>query len=199
MTAENRQAIREAMWQKRRALKDVEQLRAKQMLVEKIIESPFFEQNFHFAFYQANNGEMDPCLAMAQAAQSDKINYLPVLCPDKYRQLCFVKYQQGAELQPNQYGILEPIFTADNIIDPNQLDIVFMPLVAFDEAGNRLGMGKGYYDRTFEFLKNNPKDAPLLVGLAHEFQRVDALQSESWDIPMHAVITDEAIYHCQGR
>jgi 5-formyltetrahydrofolate cyclo-ligase len=69
-----------------------------------------------------------------------------------------------------------------------------MPLVAFDEAGNRLGMGGGYYDRTFSFLKHRRCwFRPRLVGVAYEFQKVHKLDSCDWDIPMHAVVTEDRL------
>ena len=64
------------------------------------------------------------------------------------------------------------------------MKLVFMPLVGFDILGGRLGMGGGYYDKTFATRES------LLVGLAHDCQKVDSLPIESWDVPLDAIATD---------
>jgi 5-formyltetrahydrofolate cyclo-ligase len=71
---------------------------------------------------------------------------------------------------------------------------VLLPLVAFDPQGGRLGMGGGYYDRTFAFL-NGQKGGqkPKLIGLAHHFQQIPKLPIESWDVPLNAIVTDEQV------
>ena len=76
-----------------------------------------------------------------------------------------------------------------------QLDVVIAPLVAFDESLNRLGMGGGYYDRTFAFRKRaRVLRRPVLIGVAYSFQRVDRLQPENWDVPLDVVITEKESY-----
>jgi 5-formyltetrahydrofolate cyclo-ligase len=76
-------------------------------------------------------------------------------------------------------------------IQPLALDLVLTPLVGFDHKGNRLGMGGGYYDRSFAFLlrRQNWKK-PRLVGLAYDFQQLDKLPAKNWDVPLTAVATD---------
>ncbi len=76
-----------------------------------------------------------------------------------------------------------------------------MPLVAFDISGNRLGMGKGYYDKNLAFMLLNDAKMPLssikkpkLIGLAHECQRVERLERAEWDVPLDIIITDQATY-----
>jgi 5-formyltetrahydrofolate cyclo-ligase len=79
---------------------------------------------------------------------------------------------------------------------PWSLDLVFVPLVAFDKEGHRLGMGGGYYDRTFAFkTKHSHLKGPKLIGLAHDFQLQSQLPVMPWDIPLNAVITEAAIYN----
>jgi 5-formyltetrahydrofolate cyclo-ligase len=69
-----------------------------------------------------------------------------------------------------------------------------MPLVAFDKQHNRLGMGKGYYDRTFEFLKHHTSDSkPFLVGLGYQMQQVECLSTEAHDIPLDMIVTEKGI------
>ena len=74
------------------------------------------------------------------------------------------------------------------------MQLVLLPLVAFDNDGGRLGMGGGFYDRTFSFTRLRAGPAPRLIGVAHELQRVDHLPVADWDIPLEAIVTDRAIY-----
>ena len=92
----------------------------------------------------------------------------------------------------NRFGIPEPL--QGKVCPPRVLSLVLLPLVAFDTGGNRLGMGKGYYDHTFAFLRCSQRRRPVLLGLAHECQRVDALDTASWDVPLQAIVTDVAWY-----
>ena len=69
-----------------------------------------------------------------------------------------------------------------------------LPLVGFDRRGRRLGMGGGFYDRTFAFSRIRPRLAPKLIGLAHDLQRVQQLPVEPWDVPLHGVVTDRQRY-----
>ncbi len=85
----------------------------------------------------------------------------------------------------NRFLIPEPVPKYAEV-SANRLDLVLMPLVGFDKCGNRLGMGGGFYDRTFACNLLRPK----LVGLAHHLQEVDSLAVDNWDIPLNAVATD---------
>ena len=70
-----------------------------------------------------------------------------------------------------------------------------MPLVAFSAAGTRLGMGGGYYDRSFAF-RHGRGAPPRLVGVGYGFQREDALAAEPWDVPLDAVATEAGLFAC---
>ena len=97
-------------------------------------------------------------------------------------------------LLKNSYGIPEPLSKGNR--PACNLDIVLMPLVAFDKQGNRLGMGGGYYDKTFAFKRQTLwRKKPILVGLSHHFQQVDELNNDNWDIPLTAIVTNQKIWH----
>ena len=86
----------------------------------------------------------------------------------------------------NHYGILEPKLEVRKVCPLDQLDVLFTPLVAFDNTGARLGMGGGFYDRT---LANWQQHKIYPIGLAHDCQRVDKIPLEHWDIPLPEIIT----------
>jgi 5-formyltetrahydrofolate cyclo-ligase len=111
----------------------------------------------------------------------------------------FIEHRKGEPLINNQFSIPEPSIRLRQPTKPWALDLVIMPLVAFDADCNRLGMGGGYYDRTFAYLnKRRFWRKPILIGVAHECQRVANLESEVWDIPLDAVVTEEKIYVPSG-
>src|SRR5690606_17683083 len=94
----------------------------------------------------------------------------------------------------NKFGILEPDFKRTKYLPKKNLSLVFMPLVAFDKAGNRMGMGGGFYDRSFAYKAKLKQSKPKLIGLAHAFQELEYLPTEEWDIPLEGVLTDQKFY-----
>ena len=98
----------------------------------------------------------------------------------------FCSWQAEAKLHKNRYGIFEP--PGGHSLALNHFDMLIMPLVAYDRAGNRLGMGAGYYDRHLEEFKHDP--SPLRVGAAYSLQEIDLIDTNDWDIPLHGVVTE---------
>ena len=178
------------MRQKRRALPPLQQKQAAKGLALSLKSSDLFKRCKHVAIYLANDGEIDPYLFIKQLWRSKKYCYLPVIHPIKKNSLWFYRYEKKTQLTPNRFGILEPSLKNKRRIPPWALDLVLFPLVAFDSKGGRLGMGGGFYDRTFEFTQSRTK----LYGLAHHFQEVDKLPTEPWDIPLHGVATDKQLF-----
>ena len=99
-------------------------------------------------------------------------------------------YSANGLAAANRYGIFEP--SQGDPVDATELDVFFIPLVAFDAHGNRLGMGAGFYDRALAHVKHDCATRPLLIGMAHAFQQVERLPVESWDIPLDAILTDDS-------
>jgi 5-formyltetrahydrofolate cyclo-ligase len=113
------------------------------------------------------------------ALSEGKSCFLPVISQDNPEFVSFASYDSNTELVPNKWGIAEPS-TSEIIVSPTNFDVVFVPLVGFSADCYRLGMGKGFYDRTFSFKIFNRRSRPLLVGLAHENQLIDSFAVESW-------------------
>ncbi|MBR7889476.1 5-formyltetrahydrofolate cyclo-ligase [Marinomonas sp. A79] len=138
------------------------------------------------ALYLSNDGEISPHLLCEHFWQHGIQTYLPVI---DGKQLTFALYSKDTLWQENKFGINEPL--TNETISGHELDMVFLPLVGFDTKGGRLGMGGGFYDRTFA---NKPADArPLLIGLAHDCQAVKSLPIEGWDVPLQAIITPQQL------
>lgn len=157
-----------------------------------------FRNARRIALFMPNDGEMDPTVVIHDATSHGKALYLPVLAGRGKRELWFVRYRPGQAMTANRFGIPEPVPRPRDRINPRFLDVVLTPLVAFDEAGNRLGMGGGFYDRTFAFLRQRHRwHRPYLLGIAYDFQRCERLPSSPWDVPLSGVVTD-AGYHAFG-
>jgi 5-formyltetrahydrofolate cyclo-ligase len=153
-----------------------------------------FRHSRRIAFYLASQGEIDPNPLMQLALKAGKQVLLPVLRKRPEHGLWFAPFHPGDKLQNNRYLIPEPAVHRHRPTMPWAIDLIFMPLVGFDEYGNRLGMGGGYYDRTFAFKQwRRHWRGPKLIGLAHELQLVDELPAQPWDIAMDAVITEQCI------
>lgn len=152
-------------------------------------EHPAFKKSEHIACYWAHNNEFETLPIIQTIWRGEKKCYLPVLCEG--RTLAFARYEEGDVLEVNQFGILEP-FDFSRKIPIEKLDLIIMPLIAYDSYGRRLGMGGGYYDRTLAFT-HGQNNKPHLVGLAYTTQHTEELPSDSWDVKMHSIITDKGI------
>ncbi len=187
----DRNSIRQHMREKRNQLSPQQQLASARKLAQLLLKQSWFQRTNNIALYLANDGEIDPRVFADIAHHRGKYCLLPSMHPAKPGQLLFGDYD-GTKTT-NKFGIEEPDPKRNKMLNPKQIDIVLLPLVAFDQHGGRLGMGGGYYDKTFEFLQTSGLQKPKLIGLAHHFQQVEQLPIESWDVPLSAIITEEEI------
>lgn len=191
-----RQQLRKRLREQRRSLAAHDKRRYSRLLAKSFAKTNLFRNSTRIAFYLANDGELDLAPLMRVAWRMKKKCYLPILSPPFRRHLLyFGRYRQGDPLVANQYGIAEPKVAPRHWLPGRRLDLVLTPLVAFDTQGNRLGMGGGYYDRTFAYLRSrNRWRRPKLVGIAYDFQQVDQLGSAAWDVPLSAVATPDHLF-----
>ena len=190
----NRNQLRKQLRAKRRALSFEQQQQASEALALNLLKHPALHRARHIGIYLPNDGEIDPQLYIDLARRKGIKFYLPILHPIYPGKLVFSPYFDGVQLTANRFGIPEPPFPRSRRRPAWALDAVLFPLVGFDEEGGRLGMGSGFYDRTFAFSRIRPAMAPKLIGLAHDFQKVESLPTEPWDVPLHGVVTDKRCY-----
>lgn len=193
MTEDTRQAVRDLLRQARRDLSQEQQTAASKKLFKLIRDLDIFTDARRIAFYQPIDGEVDPSNLLKYALGEGKSCFLPRISDENPEFVSFAPYDENTELTDSDWGIAEPP-APKNIPSPTDLDLVFVPLVAFDRHCFRLGMGKGFYDRTFSFKIFNRQSKPLLIGLAHECQYTEPFVVKSWDVRLDAVITAEKIY-----
>ena len=168
-------------------------------LCNQVSRQPAFLNSQRIACYIANDGEIDPSPLIQTAWKLRKQVYLPVLSPFQHK-LYFAPYKADMMMKPNRFGINEPTCKPVEWVTAWQLDLMLLPLVAFDEAGNRLGMGGGFYDRSLADRQSRTRSIrPKLIGLAHELQREDNLQTNSWDIPLDLIATEQRIINIENN
>ncbi len=183
----NKSELRRLVRARRQALSDIAQYQASRSLFKRLRKLPLFTQATQIAFYLANDGEISPIQALKYAQENRQSVLLP--CLTSCKSLEFRQYGGPKHLIKNRFGIPEPS-TKCPITPLEAIDILLMPLVAFDRLGNRLGMGGGFYDRTLSGRSTYGNKRPKLIGLAHHCQEVPSLTTEAWDIPLDYIVTD---------
>jgi 5-formyltetrahydrofolate cyclo-ligase len=178
--------LRQVLLAKRRQITLAERQRAAIKAAALFVASDCFHASQHIACYYASENEFDCAFIINEIWAANKKCYLPQVTSKLEKKLDFVLYPKHAALQKNRYGILEPVEI--NKVSLAELDVVLLPLVGFDLAGNRLGMGGGYYDRTFAARPN--KNCPL-IGLGYDLQKTAELPKDPWDITLDSVITEK--------
>jgi len=159
-----------------------------------------FQKARRIALYLSANGELDPSPIVDICRHSSKQIYLPVLHPFRHGQLFFCEWRESALLRPNRFDIHEPGCHGNGRIPLRSLDLILVPLVAFDALGQRVGMGGGFYDRTLGKARiNSTWKRPCLIGIAHELQRIPAVKAQKWDVPLDAVVTEVGVYRSGFR
>ena len=183
-------ALRRRLRKARRALRPAHRRDAERKLLQFARRLPEFRRARRVAAYLAVDGEMRADGLLRWALRLGKTAFVPRLKPDAT--LSFVPWRPRSPMRKNRFGIAEPI--AALRLPPRRLDVVFVPLTGFDDHGNRLGMGGGFYDRSFAFrLGSGRWRRPRLIGLAFECQRVDALPAQAWDAPLDGVLTERGL------
>jgi 5-formyltetrahydrofolate cyclo-ligase len=149
-----------------------------------------FTASRRIACYLSAEDEVDSSLILQRAWRAGKEVYAPVVGDRGAMQ--FRQLAPQTELQRNRYGLWEP--QCDIAIAPRQLDLVITPVVAFDSRRHRIGMGSGYFDRCFAFLKHQRRwQRPKLIGIAFECQRIEEIVPNPWDVRLYRVITERRI------
>ncbi|MGH8035621.1 MAG: 5-formyltetrahydrofolate cyclo-ligase, partial [Lysobacterales bacterium] len=108
------------------------------------------------------------------------------------RRLEFRSWSPGVQLTQSSFGIDQP--GSGDGVPLQELDLLLIPLVAWDERGHRLGMGAGYYDGALAALVDNRR--PMRIGVAYAVQKHAGLPTDPWDVLLHQVITEEGRFTC---
>ncbi|MDY7562320.1 5-formyltetrahydrofolate cyclo-ligase [Pseudomonas sp. 10B1] len=191
----SRQQLRTQLRKTRRALNPSQQRQAARGLYRQLAQNPLFRRARHIALYIPNDGEIDPRLLLRAAQRRGKKTYLPVLSAWPRTKMVFQRVIHGETFRPNRFRIPEPRSNVARQRLVWTLDLILLPLVGFDDVGGRLGMGGGFYDRSLAYqARRKAWQKPVLLGLAHECQKIDQLAQASWDVPLQGTVTDKRWY-----
>ena len=182
----DRAQLRSDLRARRRSLPATQRIAAADALANQLLALPFLPDAGHVAGYWAMDGEI--ALNSWQVRLPRQLMYcLPVLHADN--SLRFAPWRPGEALVTNRFGIPEPDIDPADALPAHALSLVVMPLVGFDPQGHRLGMGGGWYDRSFAF-RNATAPPPWLVGVGFDAQRMPQLEQASWDVVPDAICTE---------
>lgn len=167
-----------------------EQIGEKSRRIHKRLQSlPQYDQAKTIMFFLTFSSEVDTRPMVEKCLEVGKTILVPKAELSGRKLLPSRLLNWGRDLEKGNYGIPEPRAGALRPVSPLEIDLLIVPGVAFDEGGNRLGYGGGYYDRFFPLLR---PEVPL-VALAFELQIKAALPVERWDRPVHFIITEERL------
>ena len=184
MADESRPALRARLRAARRAIGGGERLEAAAAIDRALRRLGLPRPHTRIAAYQAMDGEIDPSVVLHRALALGCDLHFPVVTSVRSPRMHFAPLTDAGE----------PAATGQACA-ARWLDLALVPLVGFDRDGNRLGMGAGFYDRQFGFLRHRQAwRRPLLVGLAFENQRLERLPPMPHDVPLWGVITEHAVY-----
>ncbi len=180
-------ALRKVLRARRRGVPAAERKRAALQLARAVERSGWLRLGRRIGLYLPLAEEIDTQPLLDAALRHRCALFVPRVTDYRRHRMQFLPYD--STLQRGRYGILEP--RGGIARSARNLDVIFMPLVGFDADGNRVGMGKGYYDRALAFLQHRRTwRRPLLVGLAFACQQVDALPARAHDIPLDHIVTE---------
>lgn len=184
---DDRKALRKAKRAQRRALTGQERRNAEAAIVGQIGKLRQFRAARRIGTFIAFDGEPD--LSPLPRRFPGPEFYVPVIDDHAMR---FAAMPDTGQRRSNFFGIAEP--RNPSFVPAATLDIVLTPLVAFDTRGVRLGVGRGYYDRCFEFLRTRRYWLrPRLLGVAFECQLVPEIQPNAWDVPLWGAVTERGL------
>lgn len=184
--------LRQVLLNRRRALSHAECKAQATHFTEQLKNLTLLSSAATIGIYLAHQGELSLAPSIRWLKSEHKNLAAPLLDPENPHHLLFAPFTDN--LIKNRYGIQEPPFNPEHMIPPTELEVVLLPLVGFNLQGFRLGMGQGYYDRTFAFRSHTKK--PLLIGCGYAWQEItEPVSPNSWDIPLDAIVTDQKIHY----
>jgi 5-formyltetrahydrofolate cyclo-ligase len=160
------------------------------LIQERVLRFPLYLISWSVALYSPIGNEVATDEIRDHALKAGKKLFYPKL--GKGENLALVRVESVKEFKPGRFGILEPKGDKTMTKEEHPGLVVFVPGLAFDLQGHRLGRGRGWYDRVLSLLGEGSK----VVALAYEFQIVKELPAERWDQKIHHIVTEKGIIDC---
>jgi 5-formyltetrahydrofolate cyclo-ligase len=185
--------LRKELRARRRALSAAEHRRLSLAAARALMRLRFFNAGKRVALYLPFDAELDTGALVAAARRRGVLIFVPVVTDRRHCRLRF--YPLAGATGPGAFGISVPRLRLTPVA-PQWLDLIVIPLVGVDEAGRRLGMGGGYYDRALAFRRRRRFwKGPHLVGLSFDCQRAKSNFAEEWDVRLNSLATESGVEH----
>ena len=187
----NKKEIRQLLNNKRLNLSKDENLVKSNKIKNKLFKIDEYKKAKNIFFYVSYDGEVFTHDAIKESF-NDKIVVVPISNKEDFS-LILSKIDSFEDLIVGLYGILEPKKEKINEISIDEIDLIIIPGIVFDLKGNRIGHGKGFYDR---LLKNTKIPS---IALAFEYQIIEKIPADKYDKPVDIIITEKRIIYCKNQ
>jgi len=176
----SKEELRKTILQQRLALTSVLAHEKSQKIQKAVLASPEWSKAQKIGLYNFVKNEVETTLLFMTGLEQSKNIYYP-----KVEQgLHFYEVSGPEDLQKGAWAILEPKDHCKALGAGEKLDLVIVPGVVFDKSCNRIGYGKGFYDNVLKEF------AGASIALAYDFQVVDSIEADVWDVRLNKIITD---------
>lgn len=177
--------IRQDLREKRKKISPQLYLEKSQMIRSTLESLPIYKAAKRLLVYISSSEEVDTIAFVKDCLAAGQTVFVPRVQGEKLVVCPITKWE---DLEPGQYGILEPIEVIKDV-NPSEIDLIIVPGIAFDKTRHRIGYGKGFYDTLLKTTKG------LKIGLAFQEQILDKIPEEEHDVAMDIIITDQNILH----
>jgi 5-formyltetrahydrofolate cyclo-ligase len=158
------------------------------MIFAKIKKLPVYEKAKTVMFYLSYGSEVMTDAMISSSIEEDKTVAVPAIQTPGDGKMFAVKLLRLEDAYQSVYGIRQPEINREDMLEKGEIDLVFVPGIAFDYEGFRVGYGKGYFDRWLEGIP--PEKA---VGIAYDFQLTDKMPAGKYDLPVGVIVTEKRI------
>ena len=197
----DRTVLRRELRARRRAIRGAQRQQAAREVARLVKAARWLRPGRSIGLYLAMREELDTAPLLQLALQRGCRIALPRIVSTRHNRMRFFEHQVGLQsgsIRRGAFGISEP--QGGRLRAARQMDVVFVPLVGFDPAGHRIGMGRGFYDRHFAHrARLTHWRRPLLIGLAYEVQCVPSLPVSAHDVPLDAIVTESTVRTIRRR
>lgn len=178
-------ALRQSILTIRRHLSALDIEDAGYKIANTLVKHPKLQHECIIGSYVSTSGELSSRHINKGLLKRGHTLALPRIDIEHKGLMDFYRFDMDDELVENRFHILEPEDNEEKYLNFDSLEVLIVPLVAFDNHGNRLGMGGGYYDRALKKLSAEC----LTIGVAYDFQCIEQVPVEHWDMPLDEIIT----------
>ena len=189
----DKKALRKEILTKRSILDAVEKEEKDRKILDEFYESNYYREAKNIFIYISYDSEINTKGIINKALMDNKKIYVP-RTEFKTRLMDAVEITSLDNLIESEYGILEPSVEEPHI-DPNEIDLIVVPGVAFDRNGGRMGYGAGFYDRYFKKINEDNMKKVIKLALAYDFQILEKIPMNEQDVPVNYIITEKEFIH----